>query len=349
MMNDFIHGDWTKIFAGYWSFLTCSYFGETHSLTIQQKLGKGPAKVVLVSKKGFCVCYYDKPGLQAFGRFLAEEVRKTPGLISQWCGEVKEKTDVFMEFMRNKKGKQLSPDDFFDFKNLFYAYVPPYVAVKQVLNFLPAEKTKELLPLFDENRLYTEHLWTEVEQLVVQYSKQVAEKTGYADHLIRCMTKEELGTYMQSGNLPKKEILEARFQQAAQLFEHGTGQTVAGDDVSAIEQQLLGSLDAAQVKGQCAYPGIVTGRVKIIFDPTKAEHFEKGDILVTGMTRPEYVPLMEKAAAIVTDAGGLLCHAAVVAREMKKPTIIGTEKATKVLKENDLVEIDAGKGYVRKI
>ncbi|MBU6390574.1 phosphoenolpyruvate synthase, partial [Patescibacteria group bacterium] len=77
--------------------------------------------------------------------------------------------------------------------------------------------------------------------------------------------------------------------------------------------------------------------------------FEKGDILVTGMTRPEFLPLMEKAAAFVTDAGGILSHAAIVAREMKKPCVIGTGVATQIFKDGDVVGVDADKGVVRKI
>jgi pyruvate,water dikinase len=76
---------------------------------------------------------------------------------------------------------------------------------------------------------------------------------------------------------------------------------------------------------------------------------KKGDILVTSMTTPDYVPAMEKALAFVTDEGGLSCHAAIVAREMKKPCIIGTKIATKVLKDNDLVEVDANKGIIKKL
>ena len=77
--------------------------------------------------------------------------------------------------------------------------------------------------------------------------------------------------------------------------------------------------------------------------------FPENTILVTGMTRPEYLHLFKKAAAVVTDAGGILCHAAITAREMKKPTIVGTETATKVFKDGDLVEVDADKGVVRKL
>ena len=67
------------------------------------------------------------------------------------------------------------------------------------------------------------------------------------------------------------------------------------------------------------------------------------------MTFPHFIPAMEKAAAFVTDEGGILCHAAIVSREMKKPCIIATKNATKTLKDGEMVEVDAEKGTVKKI
>jgi len=89
--------------------------------------------------------------------------------------------------------------------------------------------------------------------------------------------------------------------------------------------------------------------VRIVFNPAKIKNFEKGDVLVTGMTRPEFLQIMKKAVAFVTDAGGMLSHAAIVARELKKPCILATEVATKVLHDGDLVEVDANKGIVKII
>ncbi len=104
------------------------------------------------------------------------------------------------------------------------------------------------------------------------------------------------------------------------------------------------------IKGIIASEGKVIGRVKIIGDARRdGGKFEKGEILVTAMTKPEFVHLMKKAAAIITDEGGIVSHAAILARELKKPCIIGTKIATKVLKDGDLVEVDANKGVVKII
>jgi len=99
----------------------------------------------------------------------------------------------------------------------------------------------------------------------------------------------------------------------------------------------------------CASQGKAQGVVKIIQKVHDLVNVYQGDILVTSMTRPEMVVAMEKAAAIVTDEGGITSHAAIVSRELGVPCIIGTKNATKILKNGDLVEVDATKGIVRKL
>ena len=100
------------------------------------------------------------------------------------------------------------------------------------------------------------------------------------------------------------------------------------------------------VTGQAAFRGKVVGIVRIINDPKRVLIKHKF-VLVSSMTTPAFVPLLQKAVAIVTDEGGLTCHAAIIAREMKIPCVIGTKLATKVFHDGDLVEVDAYKGIVK--
>ncbi len=102
----------------------------------------------------------------------------------------------------------------------------------------------------------------------------------------------------------------------------------------------------ALVHGQTGSPGKVTGTVQIV-DPEHLDaDFPEGSILVCPVTTPLYVPLMQKAAAIVTDQGGILSHAAIVARELKKPCIVATGNATSILKPGQTITVDAGNGDV---
>ena len=104
------------------------------------------------------------------------------------------------------------------------------------------------------------------------------------------------------------------------------------------------------VRGLPASPGIATGVAKVILDPHSKEamEFKKGEILVTKMTDPDWVPLMKKAAAIVTDEGGMTSHAAIVSRELGIPAIVGTREATKKIKSGMVVTVDARRGIVYK-
>jgi pyruvate, water dikinase len=105
------------------------------------------------------------------------------------------------------------------------------------------------------------------------------------------------------------------------------------------------------LEGIAASPGIGIGKVKIIKDLNELGEISEGDVLVTKMTSPDMVPIMKKVAAIVTDEGGSNCHAAIVSRELGVPAVVGTQKATEVLKNNSLISVDGtnGKIYSGKI
>jgi phosphohistidine swiveling domain-containing protein len=103
------------------------------------------------------------------------------------------------------------------------------------------------------------------------------------------------------------------------------------------------------LKGQVAFRGIVRGKVRLLFKKSQLDEVLDGEVIVSPMTTPDMISAMKKAAAFVTDEGGIMCHAAIIAREMKKPCITGTKYATKLLKNGDLVEVDANTGLVKKL
>jgi phosphohistidine swiveling domain-containing protein len=120
---------------------------------------------------------------------------------------------------------------------------------------------------------------------------------------------------------------------------------VLGESYSDFTVRQTKTTSKSLVSGRIASSGTATGTVKIVATPTDSD-FQDGDILVCAMTSPDYLPLMKQAAAVVTDQGGILCHAAIVAREMKKPCIVGTGNATQVLKPGSRVTVDGDVGTV---
>ncbi|MCI2414941.1 MAG: pyruvate, water dikinase [Candidatus Aramenus sp.] len=100
------------------------------------------------------------------------------------------------------------------------------------------------------------------------------------------------------------------------------------------------------IKGLAASPGIASGRARVILDVKDTKDFQKGDILVTKMTDPDWVPIMKIASAIVTDEGGITSHAAIVSRELGIPAVVGTKEGTKLIKDGQDITVDATRGVV---
>ncbi len=131
---------------------------------------------------------------------------------------------------------------------------------------------------------------------------------------------------------------------AAAADAKATGVPVATDNSKAIDLK-----DAEIIlKGAAASLGCASGPVKIIHKPTEIDKINQGDVLVTEMTTPDYVPAMRRASAIVTDVGGRTCHAAIVSRELGIPCVVGTGTATSVLKTGQVITVDGSKGTVYK-
>ncbi|MDK2990338.1 MAG: pyruvate, water dikinase [Methanoculleus sp.] len=107
-----------------------------------------------------------------------------------------------------------------------------------------------------------------------------------------------------------------------------------------------GALGVVLVEGQGASPGVASGRVVIVRDVKDTSAVKDGDILVTKMTNPDMVPAMRRVNAIVTDEGGMTCHAAIVSRELGTPAVVGTKKATKLLKDGQIITVDGEKGII---
>lgn len=164
---------------------------------------------------------------------------------------------------------------------------------------------------------------------------------------------EEIKLWFKKGKLPSKQEIRKRIENYALYLKNGKIFlfTDRNKYPKVEEDSKKGTLptDEEILKGRTAYKGKVVGRARLINSPEDIKTLQKGEILVTKMTRPEMIVGLEKAAAFVTDQGGMLSHAAIVSREMKKPCVVGTKIATQIFKNGDLIEVDASKGIVRKL
>lgn len=180
--------------------------------------------------------------------------------------------------------------------------------------------------------------------------REVAKRLHLSLKQTRFMADWEVAPALKSGGFPA-DILNERIKFSVYYQKDNEGIIYAGERAKKFLVKL--NLEKEKIKktnrleGTSACPGKVSGRVKIVNLPEEMGKMNKGDIMVSHTTFPSLVPAMKKAAAIVTDDGGITCHAAIVSRELKIPCVVGTKIATKVLKDGDKVEVDADKGVVK--
>ncbi|MBI2476106.1 MAG: hypothetical protein HYV67_02600 [Candidatus Taylorbacteria bacterium] len=264
------------------------------------------------------------------------------------ANSLKSHAKTALSFIKKNANKKIGLETYNQFWKHISDYYLPHLSVKYIVDYLSAEELKKYLPILEDARLYAEPVFREEENFMEKIAEQVAAETTLPKELVLSTTKEELRAYFIGANLPSRSVLDERFSEAIQFFQSGQSELFSGAKALEMEKIVLPKADIESLKGQIAYGGKCRGIARVVIDPLKySGQFEIGDILVTGMTRPEFLPLMKKAAAFVTDAGGILSHAAIVARELKKPCVIGTQIATKVLKDGDFVEVNADSGVVK--
>ncbi len=217
-----------------------------------------------------------------------------------------------------------------------------------------SEETQYQIDLFEEYT-YWHDMRKEMQCKTVHatdlFVTETARRHGFEHDDLEWLWHDELLELMRTGKTDTNEI-EIRKKAVGGIASKGAIERWSGEEALRKKEEVVPSVDdtITEVKGESASPGAARGTAKVCAGAREAlAKVEDGDILICGMTLPEYVPAMKRAAAIVTDEGGITCHAAIVARELKKPCVIATRIATEVFKDGDLVEVDAEKGVVRRI
>jgi phosphohistidine swiveling domain-containing protein len=344
------HSDWVKVWSGKQSVNSCSQFGGeyTEDNTVSNDSAFGLS--VYVSQKGVSDCWVSEGKKKYLGRRLIAQVQSDEKTIKKTADNLKSHARKVFSFIKKNSGKKVGLELYNGFWKEMSDYYLWHLSCKYIVDYFSSEELRKYLPALEEARLYAEPVFREQENFMEKIAEQIAVEVDLPKELVLSATKGELRAYFAGAKLPPRLILEERFSEAVQFFESGESLLFSGAEAVEMEKIVLPKAGEEGLVGQVAYKGKSKGIVRIVIDPLKySGPFADGDILVTGMTRPEFLPLMKKAGSFVTDAGGILSHAAIVAREMKKPCIIGTKIATKVLKDGDMIEVDAEKGVVKII
>mgnify|MGYP001594306129 CR=1 FL=1 len=180
--------------------------------------------------------------------------------------------------------------------------------------------------------------------------KEISRRLDVPFEYTRYMTESEMVSALETGKIDA-ELLASRKKRC---FVHGTRGTTtiyAGKEAEAwaAKVALEPEVKAEELHGTPATVGHAKGPARIVNTVEDMAKMQQGDILLSVATNPFLLPAIKKAAAIVTDQGGLTCHAAIVSREFGIPCVVGTRHATRSFKDGDQLDVDAHQGIVRKV
>ena len=337
-----VHVAWERDF----SFLGCYLIAEQHLVEMKRYIGVGYSMCAFFHDRSHVVFYRSEADEENFDSGIATRLLKERGYAKHVTDKLRKLTDEFGSFF--KKERKLSRGNIKKFFRTANEHFSFHLAVFWSADYIVKndlrKKNRTLYKLLEKARKYNEHILPDLENWI---AKQ--------DPIISLLRPRECEKYVLRGKKPSVSVLKARQKSAFVYFDEKnryllTGKQAVGYkkkyDEAFLRRHLLSE---NAIKGRPVFPGRYKGRVRVIERFEDFRKIKKGEVLVAPITRPAYNIYIRKAGAIVVDEGAILSHASILARELKIPCIIGTKIATKVLKNGDLVEVDADKGIVKII
>jgi phosphohistidine swiveling domain-containing protein len=283
--------------------------------------------------------YVDEESSRELSEFVSQRVAENPDFLKNLFEKGKQHFQKLI-FFAEHAGRQKN-----NFKELMKKYFQLYrMSYPHFLITLFADTVgkNHVIPMADF-RFFSRASFNKTHENIKPCLEEIAKQHAVTVDELKFLTPAEILLLLDNIPVNIQQKISQR-QQCYFMFQKGSFELKENATYNVNEHfsQIL--------KGIGTSPFIYTGKVKIITSTADAEKIEQGDVIVTRMTTPDIVsPFFQKAGALVTDEGGITCHAAVISREFNIPALMGTGNATRLLKDGDIVEVDAEKGIVRKI
>lgn len=267
--------------------------------------------------------------------------------------------DMFMEFFSNE-----------DYLRRLHEFIDPRKELKELDAEAEKKKTRfeQILELFRDDpfaqtlfrttnesiffRTWRTERYTQSTYYFISLFQTIASRIGVDDyHDILYLLPQEIIEFLLGNKEINNTLIQERKRALVYItFGHSDALLLHGDQAILLFNHLtFFENPTGEITGTPAYMGKVKGVVTVIAARENYSRIAGSEILVIHTTTPDILPFIKNVKAIVTEEGGILSHAAVISREFKIPCVIGTKIATKVLKDGDIVEVDAEKGIVKKL
>jgi len=293
--------------------------------------------------------YMDNKTAEEFSKYLSEEIKLNPKLMKQMLETGRIKFNQLLAFCKTlKQVDHLSNASLAVLlEEYFRLYREPYPYFLITIFSDAFEKentpqTKKVIDIMTKLRWVGRDSFNKAHELSAELFDEVGKRLNLTIKEIKFLKPEEI--------VKALTFFEEKISKRQSChFIHREGKSELKHEKYIVKEEEF-DVDTQQLKGQGTFAAKYKGSVRLIYAPQDMKDMKKGEVMVTRMTTPLFVtPDLKKAGAIITDEGGITCHAAIVSREFKIPCIMGTKHATKVLKTGDIVELDCVKGIVRRL
>jgi phosphoenolpyruvate synthase/pyruvate phosphate dikinase len=216
----------------------------------------------------------------------------------------------------------------------------------EYLNYL-YDVSSEFMYIKDYRKQTYQKSYVSMDKIMNEISKRLNLSLKETKYLIYEEVQDALLNKKDYKKIAQQRTIKCCFTVKSGIIKVYQGQECEEKIKEYVKPELKETKSTNEFKGATAYKGYAKGIAKIILVKEDVPKLKEGEVLVSSSTNPDLIIAMKKASAFVTDLGGIMSHAAIVARELKKPAVIGTKNATHIIKDGDIVEVDADKGIVK--
>lgn len=317
---------------------------NAYSKLLERAIGTGFKHQLYYFTGNSCIYYRSATEMDKVLHILADIADQDPDKLRFFVAKEKDMQEKYRQLGNIKNHKDL----FAAYDEIFlYNTIIPYLV-------MGAEKymqkdNRELCEAFGKIRETSFYQLMLNEHIRPRYFDEVVKKLDISKEEAESLSMLEVYKIIdgQDINVDKQEIAKRQKPHYVYWDDEQKDVLFYFGEIDNLKQSNYS--DVKEFKGTPTHPGKIKAKVSIINLVEEMDKFEEGDVLVTINSNPALMPVIKKASAIVSDEGGMNCHASIVSREFKIPGIVGTKMATKVLKDGDVVEVDAEQGIVRKL
>lgn len=297
----------------------------------------------LTTRKGNTFTHFmDEEDARNLSLFIKEQTQNNPLFIYNQVEEGKKHFKNLIKFSEELKSiNDLNSEELAEAANEYFRlYKEPYPHFNLTIfsEELEKEGNTEIINLMADWRLFARTHFNKTHDLIKPLFEEIAKKLNLSVEEVKFLKPDEIIEQLLIGSKIKRR------QNCYFLFQEGK-YLLKEDDIYPIAEEFF-----PEVRGMGTFPAKYTGRVRVIRSNDDLRKLENGEIIVLRMTTPDLMlDSIKKAGAIITDEGGITCHAAVLSREFNIPALMGTGNATKLFRTGDWVEVDTELGMANKI